>query len=126
MNQKAVLISGLVLVAIIVVLSFAVEVESSPSGDSILFLGRHTNIVIPNCVDSDSGFNYAKRGYITNRDGIFHDSCAKDNRYVLEQYCRGEKRGVMQHNCKFGCELGKCKNEGRRIGISPEGPGTVQ
>jgi hypothetical protein len=127
MNQKAVLISGLVLVAIIVVLSFAVEVESSPSGDSILFLGRHLGIDIPACLDTDDGMDFYRQGSIaTNTISTTYDTCTTDGRFVREYYCRDGKRGIMQYRCDFGCDHGACRTKGQRLGISPAGSGYMQ
>lgn len=123
MNQKIVLISGFALLALIVLMSFMLDFETTPSGDSVLFVGRHAMIVLPACSDSDGGLDYYTKGYLSTLDGTFFDTCSADSRYVLEYYCSGSVRGVMQKNCKFGCGQGACKTGGRTLGISPEGSG---
>jgi len=132
MDQKILIISGLVLVAVIVVLSFAVNLETGPTGDLITIAGQPvgwtTKLTQPFCEDSDDGLNYEKRGYITTMNyGPTFDTCAVNNRYVLEYYCREDgNRGRMQKRCKYGCELGECKTGGRTLGITPEGSGYMK
>ena len=126
MDQKIVLISGLALLGVIVVLSFTVDFESTPSGDAVLFMRRHTGKYIPNCQDSDGGKDYNTQGKVLTKYGYNLDTCVKDdNRYVQEYYCRDGKRGIIQKLCAFGCKHGECQTSGRRLGVPPEGPGVA-
>jgi len=128
MDQKILILSGLVLVSLIIVLSFTIKIEAGPTGDLITIVGQPvgwtTKLTQPFCEDTDGGLNYEKRGYITTMNhGTASDTCA-NNRYVLEYYCRDDgNRGRMQKICKYGCEKGECKTSGRTLGISPEGSG---
>lgn len=126
MNQKVVVITGIVLISLLIILSFLVDFEAGPSGEAILIAGANTGISVPVCKDSDSGMSYNNRGYVVHKYGVEYDTCTGDSRYVLEQYCKEDgMRGIMQYLCRYGCSNGACKTGGRTLGVPPEGSGVV-
>ncbi|MBN2043368.1 MAG: hypothetical protein JW754_06215 [Candidatus Aenigmarchaeota archaeon] len=57
----------------------------------------------PECVDTDGGYNYFKKGWIVIKDGTKHENfCNGDN--VVEQNC--DK--TVDYECPDGCSFGAC------------------
>ena len=127
MNQKLVILSGLVLVSLIVVLSFIVDVEAGPTGD-VINVGR-TSWVVKKCIDSDGGLDYYTRGSLNQKRGVRWtlrwDRC--DSTEVLsENYCsEGGYRGTMTYTCPNGCKDGACKAIGHSATAPPAGAGVA-
>lgn len=66
------------------------------------------NAVSPyKCTDSDGGRNSDIKGTVKNELGSFTDNC-KDDRYVLENYCKGNVVRKETVPCRYGCQEGRC------------------
>lgn len=131
MNQKLVLMSGLLLVSLILVVSFVIDFEVGPTGDVVTIVGHPTGWVLPACVDSDatedypSGLNFFEKGNIaTTKYGISWDTCTRDGA-LQEYYCRNNNRGIMNYVCQYGCANGACKTSGHRLNTPPAYSGLI-
>lgn len=67
----------------------------------------------PNCVDSDSGLNYASSGAVSGRrvDGItyqYSDRCG-NGMVLYERSCEGALPTVQMYRCEGGCSVGACR-----------------
>ncbi|MFH0972074.1 MAG: hypothetical protein V1835_05925 [Candidatus Micrarchaeota archaeon] len=65
-----------------------------------------------NCVDSDGGKDYFKRGTVYATNEVGDDVCETDS-ILKENYCNDERTlaGAIRYTCAYGCRDGRCLTE---------------
>ncbi len=74
-------------------------------------------IDLPTCIDTDGGQDRYIMGTVELGTSRISDYCASDG-VLKEYYCDGHTLGVLQVQCKFGCDDGACNEYPLTVGYT--------